>query len=96
MARTHRACIRARLYCILEWEGKGPAPAHSLLVEVGRLHIAAHNCPLCPGIHVGNGRHYSLIVSRLKIFAAGIPPVDDSYGVMRLFLRHLRHKCVAS
>ena len=45
-----------RLFCF--WLG-----AHALPIEMGRrLRMAriAHVCPLCPGMHVGDERHYVL------------------------------------
>ena len=74
--------------------------AHSLPVEMGRrLRMArvARVCPLCPGMHVGDERHYvfdcpsfdDIRMQHSRLF-------DDSHGAMRLFMWHPHQKGVAS
>ena len=74
--------------------------AHILLVEMGwRLHMAcvARVCPLCPGIDVGNERHYVFDCPSFDdICVRHSRHFDDSYGSMRLFMWHPHQKGVAS
>ena len=71
--------------------------AHSLPVEMGRrLHMArvACVCALCPGMHVGDERHYvfdCLTSDDIRVCHSRL--FNGSHGAIRLFMWHPHQKC---
>ena len=57
----------------------------------------ARVCPLCPGMHLGDERHYVFECPASHDIRLGFQHLfDDSHGAMRLFMWHLCLKDVAS
>ena len=74
--------------------------AHTLPIEMGRrlrMALVARVCPLCPGMHVGDERHYVFECPAFHDIRLGFRHLfDDSHGAMRLFMWHPCQKDVAS
>ena len=74
--------------------------AYALPIEMGRrLRMArvARVCPLCPGMHVGDERHYVFECPAFDDIRRGFQHLfDDSHGAMRLLMWHPCQKDVAS
>ena len=74
--------------------------AYALPIEMGRrLRMArvARVCPLCPGMHVGDERHYVLECPAFHDIRRGFQHLfDDGHGAMRLLVWHTCQKDVAS
>ena len=59
----------------------------------------ARVCPLCPGMHVGDGRHYQYAIECLASddICRGFQHLfDDNHVAMRLLMWHPRQRDVAS
>ena len=56
----------------------------------------ARICLLCPGMHIGDERHYVFDCPSLDIRIRHSRLSDDSHGAMRLFMWHPHQKGVAS
>ena len=49
----------------------------------------ARVCPLCPGMHVGDGRHYVFECPAFDDICSGFQQLfDDSHGAMHLLMWH--------
>ena len=74
--------------------------AYALPIEMGRrLRMAqvARVCPLCPGMHVGDERHYVFECPAFDDIRRGFQHLfDDSRGPMRRLMWHPCQKDVAS
>ena len=74
--------------------------AYALPIEMGkRLRMArvARVCPLCPGMHVGDERHYVFECPAFDDIRRGFQQLfGDSHGAMRLLMWHPCQKDVAS
>ena len=87
-------CVRCSLHFWLD--------AHALPIEMGRrpptpglcMAQVARICPVCPGMHAGDERHYLLESPAFDDIRRGFQHLfDDSHGAKRLFYLFMWHTC---